>query len=125
MAPGSTRAFILAMIRAGRPASAWARSRSIRLTIRSARWIGELVNLVRAFLAVLGGPGQRGDDRVVFRRAVERLLDRQDLRVLGGLLDELDHRAERLVGVVDQDVLLADRREDVGPVRQESGHLGL
>ena len=67
----------------------------------------------RHLLAVLGGAGQGGDDRVVVGGPVERLLDRQHLRVLGRLLDELDDRAERLVGVVDQDVVLADRAEDV------------
>ena len=79
----------------------------------------------RHLLAVLGGAGQGGDDRVVVGGAVERLLDRQDLRVVGRLLDELDDRAERLVGVVDQDVLLADRREDVGAGWPAGGHLGL
>ena len=69
-------------------------------------------------LAVLGGAGQGGDDRVVVGGPVERLLDRQDLRVVGRLLDELDDRAERLVGVVDQDVLLADGGEDVRAVGQ-------
>ena len=64
-------------------------------------------------LAVLGGARQGVDDRVGVGGPVERLLDRQDLRVFGRLLDELDDRAERLVGVVDQDVLLADRGEDV------------
>ena len=67
----------------------------------------------RDLLAVLGRAGQGGDDRVVVGRAVERLLDRQDVRVVGRLLDELDDRAERLVGVMDEDVLLADRGEDV------------
>ena len=64
-------------------------------------------------LAVLGGARQGVDDRVVVGGAVERLLDRQDLGVFRRLLDELDDRAERLVGVVDQDVLLADGGEDV------------
>ena len=70
----------------------------------------------RDLLAVLGGAGQGVDDRVVVGGPVERLLDRQDLRVVGRLLDELDDRAERLVRVMDQDVLLADRGEDVRPI---------
>ena len=66
-------------------------------------------------LAALGGPDERLDDRRVARRPVERLLDRQDVRVVGGLGDEpLDRRGERLVRVVDEDVAGADRGEHVG-----------
>ena len=49
------------------------------------------------------------------RRPVQRLLDRQDVRIVGGLGDEpLDRRRERLVRVVDEDVAGADRGEHVG-----------
>ena len=66
-------------------------------------------------LAALGRPDERLDDRRVARRPVQRLLDRQDVRVVGGLGDEpLDRRGERLVRVVDEDVAGADRGEDVG-----------
>ena len=54
-------------------------------------------------LAVLGGAGQGADDRVGVGGAVEGHLDRQDLGVLGRLLDELDDGAERFVRVVHQD----------------------
>ena len=65
-------------------------------------------------LALLGGPDQVAHDRRVARRPVERLLDRQDVGVVGGLGDEaLDRRGERLVGVVDEEVALPDRGEDV------------
>ncbi len=56
--------------------------------------------------------------------AVERLLDRQHLGIVGGALDELHHRAERLVGVVDQDVLVADQVEHVGGGGKRGGHTG-
>ncbi len=66
-------------------------------------------------LAALGGPDERLDDRRIARRAVQRLLDRQHVRVVGGLGDEpLDRCGERLVRVVDQDVAGADRGEHVG-----------
>ena len=45
-----------------------------------------------------------------------------DVRIVGGAADELDDRLERLVRMVQQDVVLADRREDVRllaqPVRE-------
>ena len=41
-----------------------------------------------------------------------------DLRILRRLLDELDDRAERLVGMMDEDVVVADGREDVVPLGQ-------
>ena len=63
-------------------------------------------------LAGLGRVDQRVHDRRVTRRAVERLLDRQDVRVGSGLLDEaLDGRRERVVRVVDEHVAVAQRRE--------------
>ncbi len=64
-------------------------------------------------LAGLGGVDQRVDDRGVAGRAVERLLDRQHVRVGRGLLDEPLHaRGERVVGMVHQHVALAEGGED-------------
>ena len=60
-------------------------------------------------LAGLGGVDEGVDDRGVARGAVERLLDRQHVRVGGGLLDEPLHRGgERVVGVVQQYVVRAE-----------------
>ncbi len=57
-------------------------------------------------LALLGGLDQRRDERALGAGgAVERLLDREHVRVAGGLLDELlDRRRERVVGVVHEHV---------------------
>ena len=56
-------------------------------------------------LAALRGPDQRPDDRRVARRPVQGLLDRQDVGIVGRLVDEpLDRRRERLVRVVDEQV---------------------
>ena len=66
-------------------------------------------------LALLGGADQVAHDRRVAARPVERLLDRQDVGVVGGLRDEpLDRRGEALVRVVDEDVAGADRGEHIG-----------
>ena len=46
-------------------------------------------------------------------RAVERLLDRDDVRIARRLIEELHHHVERFVRVMDDQVLLADRREAV------------
>ena len=46
--------------------------------------------------------------------AVERRLDGEHVGVLGGRADEVDHGVERVVGVVQQDVAVADGGEDVG-----------
>jgi hypothetical protein len=67
-------------------------------------------------LAVLGRLDQGRDDRAVLGGAVQGLFDGDDVRVAGGLAQELDHHVEALERVVDQDVLLADRREDVAAV---------
>ena len=60
----------------------------------------------------LGRLDQRGDDGGVAGRPVQGLLDRQHLRIGGGLLDEPLHAGrERVVGVLDQDVALAQGGE--------------
>ena len=64
-------------------------------------------------LAGFGGVDQRAHDRRLLARAVERLLDRHDVRVERRLPDELHHHLEAFVGVVDEDVLFADRREAI------------
>src|SRR5262245_42587927 len=67
----------------------------------------------RDLFAVLGGLDQRFDYRRVLAYAVERLFDRQHVRVARGLAQEFDHRRERLVGVMEQNVLMAYGVEDV------------
>ena len=56
--------------------------------------------------------------------AVERLLDREHVGVVGGARDELDHRVERVVGVVEEDVALADHGEDVVRLAERRADLG-
>src|SRR3546814_5877480 len=64
-------------------------------------------------LARLGRLAQRLDDGRVLRGAIERLLDGDDRRIVGRLAQELHHHVEALVGMVDDEVLGADRREAV------------
>ena len=73
-------------------------------------------------LALGGGGHQCLEDRRVGRGAVQRLLDREHLRVVRGLLDEADDgRVERLVGVVHQQVALAQRLPQPPGVVLEAG----
>ena len=62
-------------------------------------------------LAVFGRFDQRANDRAVSAGAVERLLDRQDARIIGRLLNELHHGIERVERVVQQDVVVGDLGE--------------
>ena len=64
-------------------------------------------------LAAFGRVAERGDDRAVVRGAVKRLLDRQHVRVRRRLVEKADDHVEGLIRVVEQHVLLADRREHV------------
>ncbi len=56
---------------------------------------------------------QRLHDRAVARGAVERPLDGHDVGIGHRLTQELHHHVEALVGMVDDDVLLADGREAI------------
>ena len=56
--------------------------------------------------------------------AVEGLLHGDDGGVFGALLDEVDHRIVRIVGVVEQDVVLAQLVEDVGGLAAQVQRLG-
>ena len=65
------------------------------------------------------------DDRAVAAGAVERLLDAEHRRVLGRLRDEgLDRGGERVVGVVHQDVALAQHGEELGRIVRGRGQAG-
>ena len=63
--------------------------------------------------AGFGGLRQRPDDRGVGGRAIERLLDRDDVGVARRLLQEIHHHVERFERMVDDEILLPDRREAI------------
>ena len=67
-------------------------------------------------LARLSRRDQRIDDRRLLAGPVERLLDRDHVRVLGRLAQEGDHHLEALVGVVDDEILGPDRGETVAVI---------
>ena len=64
-------------------------------------------------LAGLGRVLQRLDDRRCLAGAVERPFDRHHVGIGRRLPQELQHDVERLVGVMDDDVLLADGGEAI------------
>ena len=76
-------------------------------------------------LAGLGRLGERLDDRRVRRGAVERLLDRDDVRIARRLLQELHHDVEGFVRVMDDEILLrgwprSNRRHARARVRESA-----
>ena len=68
--------------------------------------------------SVEGSIHQRAHDRGVAAGAVEGLLDGKDLRVAGGLFDEIDDGVEGIVGVVEQDLVFADMIENRASLAQ-------
>ena len=76
-------------------------------------------------LAGLRGLDQGSDDRAVGRGAIERLLDRDDIRIMRRLVEELNDDVERFVGVMDDQILLPDRGEAIAavlsPARETAG----
>ena len=67
----------------------------------------------------------RGDQRIhdgrVVARAIERLLDGEYVGIVGRLPQEVHHRREALIGMVQQQVFLADDGEEVGAGHQSLG----
>ena len=63
--------------------------------------------------AGFGRFGERPDDRRIGRGAVERLLDRDDVGIARGLLQEIHHHVEGFEGVVNDEILLPDGGEAV------------
>ena len=75
---------------------------------------GHELNHNRDFLAVAGGLEQCLHQFGIGTGAVHRLLDRDNIRVAGRLLDEADHRPERLIRMVQQNVAGTDGGKNVG-----------
>ena len=65
------------------------------------------------FLATRGGLHERLHQRRIDAGAIDSLLDRDNIGIVRRAANELDDRLERLIRVVQQDVVLAHRREDV------------
>ena len=65
-------------------------------------------------LVALGGALQAGDDRRAAAGAIERLLDREHVGIVGRLREQRDHRIVGVVRVVQQHVALVEHREQVG-----------
>ncbi len=63
--------------------------------------------------AAPGRRGQMSDDRRLAADPVQRLFDGQNIRILGSLANQLNHRIERLVRVVQKDIRPSDRRKQV------------
>jgi hypothetical protein len=77
-------------------------------------------------LASLRGIDQRADDRAVIGGAVERLLDGQHVGIARGLEQELHHRVEGFIGVMDDQILFADRGERIaGMLADALGKAGI
>ena len=56
---------------------------------------------------------QRAHDRGIARGAIQRLLDRYHVRIARRLLQELHDDVEGFIRVMDDQIFLSDRREDV------------
>ncbi len=78
----------------------------------------------RDFLARTGGVDERVHDGRVRPGPVQRLLDREHLGIGRRLSQEVDHGCEAVEGMVEQDVLLADRLEEVVAPDESLGHCG-
>src|SRR3989304_7452756 len=69
-----------------------------------------------SLLAVLTRCQQGLDHRGIAPYPVERLLDRQDVRVISACPQEIHDRGEGIVRMVEQDITLPDRPEDIAIV---------
>ncbi len=75
-------------------------------------------------LAVLHRVDQRVDDAGIPRDTVQADLDLADMGVQGGRFQQVDHVVERVVGVVQEDILVPDRVEDTLVLVQPRNPIG-
>ena len=95
----------------------------VRLLVAPSRQLDEGDHL----LAGLGRAHERAHDRglALVGRAVERLLDREDVGIVGRLVDErLDRGRESVVRVLHEHLLRAESREDVTGSSHRAAELG-
>src|SRR5271165_1437241 len=72
----------------------------------------------RDLLAPLSSFAKRSDDRRIATRSIQRLLDRENVGVLRGLLDEIENRLKALVRMMQKHWPAPDIREDIVMVGQ-------
>ena len=70
--------------------------------------------------ASLSRRNQRCDHRRLLARAVKRLLDCDAIRIGSGLAQEIDHHLEAFVGMVDDDILLANGGKAIAVVLENA-----
>ena len=76
----------------------------------------------RDLFAVFHRVHQRANDPRIAAGAIKRLLDREHVRVLRGLFEKIDDAAETFVGMMQQDVALANGGEQIGLAAQRRRH---
>jgi hypothetical protein len=98
------------------PSASWRTTRRIPFDVGLLVEPGLELHQGDDLLARLGRGHQRAHERALLARgAVDRLLDREHVRVTGRLVDErLDRGRERVVGVVDHHIAGLEHAEQVG-----------
>ena len=66
---------------------------------------------------------QRGNNRRLPADAVERLLNRQNVRIARRLLNKLDNRAETLERMIQDDVPVAENGKNIALAKERRGRL--
>ena len=72
----------------------------------------------RYLLAVFRSTRQRSNDRTVAAHTVQRLLNRQHLRVIGSIAHQLNYRVKAFIGVMQQNIIFTDSGEQIAVIRQ-------
>ena len=67
----------------------------------------------RHLLAIFCRLRQRCNDRRIAADTIKRLLDRKNIRIICCLTDQVDHRLERLIRMVKQNIPLFDRFKNI------------
>ena len=76
------------------------------------------LNQYRYLLAVFRSTRQRSNDRTVAAHTVQRLLNRQHLRIIGSIAHQLNYRVKAFIGVMQQNIIFTDSGEQITVIRQ-------
>ena len=72
----------------------------------------------RYLLAIFRSTRQRSNNRAVAAHTIQRLFNRQHLRIIGSIAHQLNYRVKAFIWVMQQNIIFTDSGEQIAVIRQ-------